>query len=96
MEKTLITSLIEAKAEHEVEIRYINAGLERIFNELKQINTRLAKIENKVYVQREKKHASVRYSFVEAFWEYRHLIAISVALISFILSFFFGFHIGGE
>lgn len=94
MDENLVTSLIEARAEHKVELRYVKAAIERVFDEIKQIHTRMAKIETLLEIEK-KEIASLRPSFFQTVWEYKHIFAIIVAVISFVLTFFFGIHFAG-
>ena len=40
-----LSALAVSKAEHNVEIKHLSAGMERILNDIKQIDTRMARVE---------------------------------------------------
>jgi len=88
----IITSLIEAKAEHHVEIMHIKAGVDRQANELAAIHHRIAKIEA-IFQAKKEARSNLRYLLYEVIREHWHFIAISASLISFVISYIFGIRI---
>lgn len=89
-----LTSLLESKAEHNIEIKFLSSGMDRIYDEIKKMDFKITKIEANLENKKEKSLPFMLWgSFLEAVREYWHIIVFFATAISCALSFLFGIQV---
>jgi hypothetical protein len=88
----LMMALAEIKAELFAEVKHHKAAIERAFLDIRAADKRLANIE-KLLHNPIAPSIHVKFPVLDFFRRYWHVLAIIGSLISFILSYFFGYTI---
>lgn len=97
IEKTLernqntLLSLLESKAEHTIEIKFLSSGMDRIYDEIKKMDFKVARVETLLENKKERSIPFMLWGrFLEAVREYWHIIVFLTTAISCAVSFIFG------